>query len=105
MILNPQISTVLKNAKNQVLAFYQEENLEKIQASETVFIAGSGRKEQQVSISPGSWNLWILVDTNLRSLITLKLSSSKPLMRPHSCPNVVNKDLALKSFGGMLQVV
>jgi hypothetical protein len=38
LILNPQISTVLKNAKNQVLAFYQEENLEKIQASETVLL-------------------------------------------------------------------
>jgi hypothetical protein len=105
LILNPQISTVLKNAKKSSLSFLLRRKLGENPSFRNCFIAGSGRKEQQVSISPGSWNLWILVDTNLRSLITLKLSSSKPLMRPHSCPNVVNKDLALKSFGGMLQVV
>ena len=86
LILNPQISTVLKNGlKPRISLFYQEgKPLEKIQASK--LFVGPGKRTTSVKLSRKHQFLWTLWTQNLRSLITrnyqVPTSDETPLQAP-----------------------
>ena len=103
--LKPQISTVLKNAKNQDLAFYQEENLgENPSLQKTVLYSarpgnqdGKASKCQQNSQDLGIFGQLKAQSKNLKLLG--KLSSFQPLMRPMHAPEWLTEIPALRISG------